>query len=107
MTLNNYKQINMKNLWKYDLPNAWRLIYTILEDQVRILNVILEWFPHKNSRKNLGIKNDYNKTTRTHPPPENVKPYPIFVLKNIRYDPSSTAITEGSAVPKPSCEENR
>lgn len=34
------------NLWKYDLPNAWRLIYTIKEDDVRILNVILEWFNH-------------------------------------------------------------
>ena len=35
------------NLWKYDLPNGWRLIYTIKEDEVMILNVILEWFNHK------------------------------------------------------------
>ncbi len=35
------------NLWKYDLPNSWRLIYTIKEDEVMILNVILEWFAHK------------------------------------------------------------
>jgi len=41
------KEYQITNLWKYDLPNAWRLIYTILEDKVMILNVILEWFSHK------------------------------------------------------------
>ncbi len=35
------------NLWKYDLPNGWRLIYTIQTNEVMILNVILEWFDHK------------------------------------------------------------
>ena len=40
------KEYQITNLWKYDLPNAWRLIYTILEDKVMILNVILEWFSH-------------------------------------------------------------
>jgi mRNA-degrading endonuclease RelE of RelBE toxin-antitoxin system len=38
-------QIN--NLWKYDLPNGWRLIYTITsENQVQIVTAILEWFNH-------------------------------------------------------------
>jgi Txe/YoeB family toxin of Txe-Axe toxin-antitoxin module len=37
----------LTNLWKYDLPNGWRLIYTIKTDEVMILNVILEWFDHK------------------------------------------------------------
>ncbi len=35
------------NLWKYDLPNSWRLIYTIKADKVTILAVVLEWFDHK------------------------------------------------------------
>ena len=35
------------NLWKYDLPNAWRLIYTIESDEVKIVSIILEWFDHK------------------------------------------------------------
>lgn len=39
------------NLWKYDLPNAWRLVYTIKEDEIRILSVILEWFDHKEYEK--------------------------------------------------------
>lgn len=38
---------NVKNLWKYDLPDGWRLIYTIVTpNKVEILSVILEWFNH-------------------------------------------------------------
>jgi Txe/YoeB family toxin of Txe-Axe toxin-antitoxin module len=42
------KKYKINNLWKYDLPNAWRLIYTIKADKVTVLAVILEWFDHKN-----------------------------------------------------------
>jgi len=42
---------HISNLWKYDLPNAWRLVYTIFEDKVMILNIILEWFSHKEYEK--------------------------------------------------------
>ena len=35
------------NLWKYDIPNAWRLIYTIENSDIKIVNIILEWFDHK------------------------------------------------------------
>ncbi len=35
------------NLWKYNLPNAWRLVYTIKADDVSIISIILEWFDHK------------------------------------------------------------
>ena len=45
------KEYNITNLWKYDLPNAWRLLYIIKEDEVMILNVILEWFNHKEYEK--------------------------------------------------------
>jgi Txe/YoeB family toxin of Txe-Axe toxin-antitoxin module len=39
---------NVKNLWKYDLPNSWRLIYTIVkENEIQIISAILEWFNHK------------------------------------------------------------
>ena len=41
------KKFGITNLWKYDMPNAWRLIYTIQTNKVMILNVILEWFTHK------------------------------------------------------------
>jgi len=48
------KEYHITNLWKYDLPNAWRLIYTIFEDKITILNVILEWFPHKEYERKFG-----------------------------------------------------
>ena len=37
------------NLWWYPLPNAWRLIYSVVTpSKVEILAVILEYFDHKN-----------------------------------------------------------
>lgn len=45
------QQYEITNLWKYDLPNSWRLIYTIEADEIRIVNIILEWFNHKNYEK--------------------------------------------------------
>ncbi|MBS3079356.1 hypothetical protein J4218_04495 [Candidatus Pacearchaeota archaeon] len=39
-------QIN--NLWKYDLPDGWRLIYSLkTPSKIQILAIILEWFDHK------------------------------------------------------------
>jgi len=41
------KKYNLNNLWKYDLPNSWRLLYTITsENEVEIVCAILEWFNH-------------------------------------------------------------
>jgi len=35
------------NLWKYDLPNGWRMIYTITTpNKIEIISIILEWFNH-------------------------------------------------------------
>jgi len=35
------------NLWKYDLPNAWRLIYSIRGGKAIVISLILEWLTHK------------------------------------------------------------
>jgi len=45
------KKYEITNLWKCDLPNAWRLIYTIETDEIKIINIILEWFNHKKYEK--------------------------------------------------------
>ena len=37
----------LDNLWKYNLPNAWRLVYTIKRDEVVVLSIVLEWMKHK------------------------------------------------------------
>lgn len=42
------REYNINNLWKYDLPNGWRLLYTIApENKVELISAILEWFDHK------------------------------------------------------------
>ena len=46
------KKYNVKNLWKYDLPQGWRLIYTITaENEVQLISAILEWFNHPEYEK--------------------------------------------------------
>jgi len=39
---------NITNLFKYDLPSGWRLIYHIKTNEIEIFKIILEWFNHKN-----------------------------------------------------------
>ena len=41
------REYNVENLWKYDLPRGWRLIYTVSNEGVVVLSVILEWMDHK------------------------------------------------------------
>ncbi len=41
------KKYSIDNLWKYNLPNAWRLIYSVARDEVIVISIILEWLPHK------------------------------------------------------------
>ncbi|MBU0470096.1 MAG: hypothetical protein KKA62_04340 [Nanoarchaeota archaeon] len=43
------KKYEINNLWKYDLPRGWRLLYTIApNNEVELISAILEWFDHKN-----------------------------------------------------------
>jgi hypothetical protein len=50
-----YKKFGIDNLWKYDLPNGWRLIYTITSpDKIELITVIIEWFDHKNYEKRFN-----------------------------------------------------
>lgn len=41
----------VKNVWKYDLPKAWRLIYSIVNDEIVVVSLVLEWLDHKNYEK--------------------------------------------------------
>jgi mRNA-degrading endonuclease RelE of RelBE toxin-antitoxin system len=40
------RKYGARNLWKYNLPNAWRVLYTIKKEEAEIISVILEWLPH-------------------------------------------------------------
>ena len=41
------QKYKINNLWKYDLPKGWRLIYSVANGQVCILSIVLEWMSHK------------------------------------------------------------
>lgn len=48
------KKYGIKNLWKYNLPNAWRLLYSVEGDEIKIISIILEWMDHKNYERRFN-----------------------------------------------------
>ena len=50
------KKYEITNLRKYDLPEGWRMIYTLAGNEVEIISIILEWFDHGNYAKRFGYK---------------------------------------------------
>ena len=49
------KKHGINNLWKYDLPDGWRLIYSIVTPtKIEILSIIMEWFSHKNYERRFN-----------------------------------------------------
>ena len=48
------KDYQIDNLWKYDLPNGWRLLYSIARDEVIIVSIIIEWIDHKKYERRFG-----------------------------------------------------
>jgi len=45
------KLYSVSNLWKYDLPKGWRLLYSIVDEEIIVISVILEWLSHKDYEK--------------------------------------------------------
>lgn len=41
------KKFNVRNVWKYNLPGAWRLIYSIEGRNLTVFSIVLEWIDHK------------------------------------------------------------
>ncbi|MFH1682442.1 MAG: hypothetical protein ABIA37_01470, partial [Candidatus Woesearchaeota archaeon] len=41
------EKYQIDNLWKYDLPKGWRLVYSVANDNISIISIVLEWFDHK------------------------------------------------------------
>lgn len=48
------KKYSVKNLWKYNLPDAWRLIYGVQGKNLLVFSIILEWMDHKAYEKRFG-----------------------------------------------------
>lgn len=47
-------KFNVKNLWKYNLPNAWRLIYSIEGKDFIVFSIILDWMDHKSYERKFN-----------------------------------------------------
>jgi len=50
------QKFSITNLRKYDLPNGWRLIYTLEGSDIEIVSILLEWFSHKEYERCFGYK---------------------------------------------------
>ena len=50
------KKYGIDNLRKYNLPDAWRLLYTVVGKDIKILNIIIEWMTHKEYERKFKYK---------------------------------------------------
>ncbi|MDE1856052.1 MAG: hypothetical protein KGH49_02345 [Candidatus Micrarchaeota archaeon] len=50
------REFGINNLWKYNLPNGWRLIYFLRGSKVEVVSIILEWFDHAQYERRFGYK---------------------------------------------------
>ncbi|MEK6952098.1 MAG: hypothetical protein AABX29_03715 [Nanoarchaeota archaeon] len=49
-------EYEISNLWKIDLSNYWRLIYTIKGEEIRITSFVLDIMDHKTYNRLFGYK---------------------------------------------------
>ena len=47
---------DVNNIWKINLPKAWRMIYTLRGSEIEILTIILDIFDLKEYNKKFGYK---------------------------------------------------
>ena len=47
---------NAKNLWRVELTNYWRMLYTIKGDQVEIVCFVLDIIDHEKYNKKFGYR---------------------------------------------------
>lgn len=50
------KKYDAKNLWRVELINYWRMLYTIAGDEIKIVCFILDFMNHKKYNKVFGYK---------------------------------------------------
>ncbi len=50
------KEYEVNNLWKVDLPKAWRMIYTIKGTEIEIISLILDIYNHRNYEKRFKYR---------------------------------------------------
>lgn len=48
------RKYRINNLRKYNLPNAWRLLYAVTGNKIKVVSIIIEWLNHKNYERRFG-----------------------------------------------------
>jgi Txe/YoeB family toxin of Txe-Axe toxin-antitoxin module len=48
------KKYFLRNLWKYNMPNGYRLLYSVKSDGIIIVAIIIEWLPHKDYERKFN-----------------------------------------------------
>jgi len=49
-------EYNVQNLWRTELTNFWRMLYTIKGDQIEIICFVLDIIDHNKYNKKFGYK---------------------------------------------------
>ena len=49
-----YLRRDIRNVWKYDLPQGWRLIYSVISGERIVISLVIEWFDHTNYERRFG-----------------------------------------------------
>ena len=50
------EQYGATNLWKINLPDYWRMIYTIVGNELEIISILLEFMDHKEYNKKFKYR---------------------------------------------------
>ena len=50
------QEYGVTNLWKINLPDYWRMIYTIVGNEIEIISILLEFMDHKDYNKIFGYR---------------------------------------------------
>ena len=50
------QKYDLDNLWRFSLPEGWRLVYSIATNDSEFVAFIIEYFNHKNYAKRFGYK---------------------------------------------------
>lgn len=49
-------ELNINNLWRIELSNHWRMLYTIRSDKVEVINFVLRIIDREEYNRILGYK---------------------------------------------------
>lgn len=49
------EKYKLNNLWIYDLPSGWRLLYSITSNEIEIIAAVLDWMNHKDYERLFGF----------------------------------------------------